>query len=404
MEIMQDDDRAWLGLRHSWGGETPFGLSPVDRRQHVFVVGKSGTGKTTLLRNLILQDIVAGRGVGVIDPHGDLAVDLLDHIPPGRTDDVVYFNPADQDYPIGLNLLGRVPNEIRHLVASGVVGAMKSIWRDSWGPRLEYLLYAAAAALLECENVSLLGVQRMFVDERYRAWVVKQVQDPVVRSFWFDEFAGYDRRFLVEAVAPIQNKIGRLLMAPPIRNILGQVRSKIDARFMMDDRRILIANLAKGRLGEDKANLLGAVLVTQFQLAAMSRADMPEDERVDFTLFVDEFHNFLTDSFASILSEARKYRLSLVLAGQYLSQVPDVIQESVFGNVGTMISFRVGEADAAVLAREFGLAGTARSFSDLANRAACCSGADRLSATEGRFFDQRRGFAGRIRRLWTWIS
>lgn len=367
MGIMQDDERTALGMRHSWGGETPFGLRRADRRQHVFVVGKSGTGKTTLLRNLILQDIAAGHGIGVIDPHGDLALDLLDHIPPARTDDVVYFNPADQDYPIGFNLLARVPNENRHLVASGIVGVLKSIWRDSWGPRLEYILYATVAALLECENVTILGIQRMLVDEQYRSWVVKQVQDPVVRSFWLDEFARYDRKFLAEAIAPIQNKIGRLLMAPPIRNILGQVRSKIDPRFMMDDRRILIGNLAKGRLGEDKANLLGAVLVTQFQLAAMSRADTPEGERMDFTLVVDEFHNFLTESFASILSEARKYRLAMVLAGQYLAQVPDTIKEAVFGNVGTLVAFRVGEADAPVLAREFGLSGSGSSFSGLAN-------------------------------------
>ncbi len=368
MGIMQDNDgMTRLGTRHAWGGEKPFGLSCVDRRQHVYVVGKSGTGKTTLLRNLILQDIDAGQGIAVIDPHGDLAFELLDYIPPHRTDDVVYFNPADQDYPIGFNLLQHIPTKSRHLVASGIVSVFKSLWRESWGPRLEYILYASVAALLECENVTLLGIQRMLVDERYRSWVVKQVKDPVVRSFWLEEFAGYDRKFASEAISPILNKVGQLLMAPPIRNILGQVRSKIEPRFMMDHRRILIANLAKGRLGEDKANLLGAVLVTQFQLAAMGRADVPEEERGDFSLVVDEFHNFLTESFASILSESRKYRLALLLAGQYISQVPETIRDAVFGNVGTLISFRVGEADAVVLAREFGMSGNARLFAELGN-------------------------------------
>lgn len=364
---MPDDEIAYIGLRHGWGGEKPFGLLPADRRHHTYAVGKTGSGKTTLLRNLILQDISAGRGVGVIDPHGDLALDLLDHIPRWRSDDVVYFNPADQDYPIGFNLLAAVPADSRHLVASGFVGALKSVWRDSWGPRLEYILYAAVAALLECENTTVLGIQRMLADEWYRRWVVKQVKDPLVRSFWLDEFAGYNAKFRQEAVAPIQNKIGQLLMAPPIRNILGQVRSKIDPRFMMDDRRILIANLSKGRLGEDKADLLGALLVTKFQLAAMARADVAEVDRLDFHLFIDEFHNFSTDSFAAILSEARKYRLCLTLSHQYLDQVRDEIRRAVFGNVGTLIAFRVGEADAAALDREFGGMDTARRFTELGN-------------------------------------
>ena len=224
----------------------------------MYCIGKTGTGKTTLLRNLILQDIYNGQGVGVIDPHGDLAHELLDDIPSWRTDDVVYFNPADLDYPIGFNLLERVPVERRPRIASGLVGAMKSIWRDSWGPRLEYILYAAIAALLDCENVSILGIQRMLVDEQYRRWVVKQVRDPVVKAFWMNEFERYEAKFMAEVTAPVQNKVGQLLMSPPIRNILGQVRRKIDPRFMMDNRRIFIANLSKGFLGEDKANLLGS--------------------------------------------------------------------------------------------------------------------------------------------------
>jgi hypothetical protein len=361
------DDIAYIGIRRVWGGEQPFGLCPADRRHHAYVIGKTGTGKTTLLRNLILQDIEAGRGVGVIDPHGDLAYDLLDHIPPSRTDDVVYLDPADASHPVGLNLLARVPPENRHLAASAIVSAFKNIWRDSWGPRLEYILYSTVAALLDTEGATLLGVQRMFTDARYLAWVVRQVKDPLVRAFWLDEFLRYDVRFLREAVAPIQNKVGRLLMASPVRNILGQVRSKVDARFMMDDRRILIANLSKGRLGEDKSNLLGAILITQFQLAAMGRAGVPEDARPDFHLYVDEFQNFSTDAFASVLSEARKYHLCLTLSHQYTEQLSEELRAAVFGNVGTLVSFRVGEPDGLLLAREYGDGYTAAHFTDLAN-------------------------------------
>src|ERR1041385_222415 len=298
-----------IGMCYTWGtDEQPCGILRTDRRHHLYVLGKTGSGKTTLLRNLILQDIMDGEGVGVIDPHGDLAEDLLNHIPSARTDDLVYFNPADTEFPIGFNVFHNVPKERRHLVASGLVNSFKSIWRDSWGPRLEFILYAATAALLDCPNTSLLGVQRMLVNQRYRNWVVKQVEDPIVRGFWLHEFARYDPKFLREAIAPIQNKVGQLLMAPIVRNILGQVRTKVDPRFMMDDGRLFIANLSKGKLGEEKSNLLGSILTTQFQLAALSRADVPENRRRDFFLHVDEFQNFTTDSFAGILAEARKYR------------------------------------------------------------------------------------------------
>ena len=357
-----------LGIREEWGQEVPLILLPEDRRHHLYAVGKSGTGKTTLLRNLILQDIEAGNGVGVIDPHGDLATDILDHIPRRRIEDVSYFNPADLGYPVGFNLLGYTPSDQRHLVASGIVSAFRSIWPDFWGPRLEYILYATVAALLESDNVSLLGVQRILSDSRYRAWVVKQVKDPLVRSFWVNEFENYDARFLHEAVAPIQNKVGQLLMSSHVRNILGQVRSRIDARFMMDNGRIFIADLSKGKLGADKSNLLGALLMTQFQLAAMSRADVPESERKDFYLYVDEFQSFASDAFVSILSEARKYRLCLTLSHQYIDQLLPEIRDGVFGNVGSIISFRVGHKDAEVLEQEFGETYTARQFTTLSNR------------------------------------
>jgi len=358
---------SYIGHHQAWGQELPFGLLPADRRQHLYCVGKSGTGKTTLLRNLILQDIEHGHGVGVIDPAGDLANEILDQIPPWRTDDVVYFNPADTEYPIGLNLLRNVPVKRRHRIASGVVGAMKAIWKDSWGARMEYILYAAVAALLDCQNTSILGIQRMLVDRRYRYWVVKQIKDPIVKSFWTREFDSYSSQFMQEAIAPIQNKVGPLLMSPPLRNILGQVKQKVDPRFVMDNRRIFIANLSKELLGEDKANLLGSLLVTSFELAALSRADVSEVRRQDFHLFVDEFHNFVTDSFGTILSEARKYRLSLTLAHQYLDQLRKSIRDAVFGNAGTIIAFRVGGTDARKLAMEFAGSHSANSFASLGN-------------------------------------
>jgi hypothetical protein len=256
-----DYETTYIGNRNVWGGEKPFGILREDRRQHIYVIGKTGTGKTTLLRSLICQDIESGHGVGVIDPHGDLAEELLDCIPAGRTDDLLYFNPADSSFPVGFNLIGSSLDDRKHLESSALVGAFKHIWRDSWGPRLEYILYASVAALMECENVSLLGVPRMLTDERYRSWVLRQVHDPVVRSFWTNEFSRFDKRFLAEAIAPIQNKVGQLLMAAPLRNVFGQVRSKINPGFIMDNERIFIANLSKGRLGEDKSNLLGSIFL-----------------------------------------------------------------------------------------------------------------------------------------------
>jgi hypothetical protein len=343
-----------IGEQLGWGEPQPFGISAPDQRQHIYLLGKTGSGKTTLLRNLILQHIALGHGVGLIDPHGDLAEDLLKHIPPRRADHLVYFNPGDLEFPIGLNLLANVAPDRRHLVASGIVGAFKGIWRDSWGPRLEYILYNALSALLECDNVTLLGVNRMLLDDRYRARILRQVKDPFIRAFWMEEYAAYDERFKREAIAPIQNKLGQFLQSPVIRNILGQVRTKVSIPFIMDDSRLFLANLSKGRIGEDKANLLGSLLVTQFQLGAMGRADQPEAERRDFYLFIDEFQNFSTDAFASILAEARKYRLCLILSHQYLDQLSPPVQQAVFGNVGTLITFRIGHTDAEVMAKEFG--------------------------------------------------
>ena len=353
---MKNDQPIIIGERHTWESSQPFGLGREDARQHVYVIGKTGVGKTTLLKNLIIQHIARGDGVGLIDPHGDLAEELLHHIPPSRADHLCYFNPGDLEFPIGLNLLANVPKDDRrlHLVASGIVGAFKSIWRDSWGPRLEYILYNAIAALLDCPNTTLLGVNRLLTDDAYRAWVVRQVKDPFIRDYWATEFASYDDRFRREAIAPIQNKLGQFLLNPVIRNILGQVKCKVSFPFIMENGRLFIANLSKGKLGHDKANLLGSLLVTQFQLAAMARANQPDDSRRDFYLFIDEFQNFSTDAFMAILAEARKYRLCLTLSHQYVDQLSLPVRQAVFGNVGTLISFRVGSTDAEVLRLEFG--------------------------------------------------
>jgi hypothetical protein len=354
-----------IGQYDAWGTTGIFGISHEDQRQHLYVIGKTGVGKTTLLRNLILQHIQAGHGVGVIDPHGDLAEELLHHIPPARADHLVYFNPADLDFPISLNLLADVPKDERHLTASGIVAAFKNIWPDSWGPRLEYILYNAIAALLDCPNTSLLGVNRLLTDSAYRRWVVNQIKDPFIREFWQVEYESYDPRFQREAIAPIQNKLGQFLLNPVIRNILGQVKNKVDFPFIMDDGRLFIANLSKGQLGHEKANLLGSLLTTQFQLAAMARARQPEHARLDFYLFIDEFQNFSTEAFASILAESRKYRLCLTLSHQYIDQLSLPVRQAVFGNVGTLITFRVGSTDAEVLKKEFGNVFEIQQFADL---------------------------------------
>jgi len=346
-----------IGQRDGWHRVVPFGLSVADRRRHVYVIGKTGTGKTTLLRNLIIQDIEAGRGVMLLDPHGDLAEELLDYIPPRRTADVVYIAPAELSHPIGFNLLARVPPDDRPLVAASIVGTFKHLWRDSWGPRLEYVLYNTIAALLDFPpsrgGVSLLGVPRMFTDPDYRARVVNEIQDPRTRAFWTQEFESYPERFAAEVVSPIQNKVGALLASPAVRNMLGQATSSLQIGEAMDQQRIVIANLAKGRLGEAASNLLGSLLITSVQLAAMARASIPEEDRVDFVAYLDEFHNFTSDAFASILAEARKYRLALVIGHQYLEQVSEPVRAAVFGNVGTLIAFGVGHTDADEIAPEF---------------------------------------------------
>lgn len=329
-------------------------LAPEDRAQHLYIVGKTGLGKSTLLRNLILQDLYAGRGVGLLDPHGDLAREVLDAVPKERTGEVLFFNPGDLSRPVGLNLLPRVPRDAAHLVVSGVLSAFHGIWGSSWGPRLEYILGHALAALLDHGHLTILALPRLLSDDSFRERVSGKVRDPVVRAFWREEYAKYERRFRLEAIAPLQNKIGRLLANAPMRNILGQPGSRFDAAFLMDRERIMIADLAKGVVGEDYSRLLGALLLSQFQWAAMQRSGNPEGVRTPFYLYIDEFQSFATEALTSILSEARKFGLALILVHQYLDQLTDEIRQSVFGNVGNLVAFRVGQSDARILEDEFG--------------------------------------------------
>lgn len=336
------------------GMQRKFGIKRDDRRRHMYLVGKTGMGKSTTLENMIINDIRNGQGVAVVDPHGDLAEKIMKYIPSNRVNDVVYFNPADTKFPVAFNILENVSDDYKHLVAYGLVGVFKKIWADSWGPRMEYILTNTILALLDYPGSTLLGVMRLLVDKSYRKKVVAKITDPVVKTFWSDEFANYSEKFRTEAIAPIQNKVGQFLASSIIRNIVGQSKSTIEMRDIMDNQKILIMNLAKGRVGEENSALLGAMMITKIQIAAMSRVDIPEEERKDFYLYVDEFQNFATESFAGILSEARKYRLNLIMAHQYLEQLGDEVKAAVFGNVGTMIVFRVGATDALEMEPEFG--------------------------------------------------
>ncbi len=330
-----------------------FGIKKDDRRRHMYVLGKTGMGKTNLLETMIIQDIQRGKGLAVVDPHGELVENILKFTPLNRINDIIYVNPADIDYPIAFNVLEQVSLEHRHLVASGLLGVFQKIWADSWGPRLEYVLNNAILALLEYPGSTLLGIMKMLVDKSFRQKVMRKITDPVVKSFWIDEYPRYPANFQAEAIAPIQNKVGRFLSSSMMRNIVGQVKSSINIRKIMDEEKILLLNLAKGRIGEDNSALLGAMMVTKMQLAAMSRVEISEKERKDFYLYVDEFQNFATESFANILSEARKYRLNLIMAHQYIEQLSESVRAAVFGNVGTIICFRVGAEDAEFLAKEF---------------------------------------------------
>ena len=336
-----------------------FGIKRPDRRRHMYVIGKTGTGKTTMLDNMTVQDIQRGNGVAVLDPHGEYAERMLSFVPKERIDDVVYFNPADLAHPLGFNMLEKPDPNLRHFVASGLMGVFKKLWPDVWSARMEYFLANSILAHLERDGATLIGVNRIFGDKEYRKQIVSEIKDPIVKGFWENEFAKLPEQFMREAVAAIQNKVGQFISNPLVRNIIGQTSSTFNIREIMDQKKILIANLSKGKIGEENSNLLGALLVTRIYLTAMSRVDLPEEEREDFYVYVDEFQNFATESFANILSEARKYHLNLTLAHQYMGQLVDdktksaMLQQAILGNVGTIVSFRIGAEDAEVLEKEF---------------------------------------------------
>ncbi len=338
------------------GQQVPFGIKAKDRTRHVYVIGKTGMGKSTLLENMAVQDIKNGNGLAFIDPHGATAETLLEYIPEERIKDVLYFAPFDTAHPISFNVMEDVGPDKRHLVVSGLMSVFKKIWVDAWSARMEYILSNTLLALLEYPDSTLLGVNRMLSDKHYRKKVIDNITDPAVKSFWVDEFLNYNERYMQEAGDAIKNKIGQFTSNPLIRNIVGQPHSSFDLREIMDGKKILIANLSKGLVGESNANLLGSMLTTRLYLAAMSRADLSSEQlkaMPNFYFYVDEFQSFANATFADILSEARKYKLNLTIAHQYIEQMEEEVRNAVFGNVGTIISFRVGPFDAEVLETVF---------------------------------------------------
>lgn len=333
-----------------------FGIKAKDRTRHMYVIGKTGVGKSTLLSNMIIQDIQNGEGVGVIDPHGELAESVLDYVPEDRIKDVIYFAPFDTEYPMSFNVLEDIGEDKRHLVVSGLMSVFKKIWQDAWSARMEYILNNTLLALLEYPGSTLMGVNKMLSDKDFRKKIVENVKDPAVKSFWVDEYAKYTEKFAAEATPAIQNKIGQYTLNPLIRNIIGQPVSSFDIRDIMDNKKIFIINLSKGRIGEQNMNLLGGMFVTKIYLAAMSRAELAPDDMAKlppFYFYVDEFQNFANESFAQILSEARKYKLALTVANQYVTQMVDEVRDAILGNVGSMITFRIGPTDAEVFEKEF---------------------------------------------------
>lgn len=352
----EDDQITYFGETDARNKHVKFGIKAKDRTRHVYVIGKTGMGKSTLLENMAVQDIQNGNGLAFVDPHGKSAELIMEYVPEHRIKDVIYFAPFDTDYPVSFNVMEDVGPERRHLVASGLMSAFKKIWVDAWSARMEYILNNTLLALLEYPDSTLLGVNRMLSDKWYRQKVVSNISDPSVKSFWVDEFEKYGEKYMQEAGAAIQNKIGQFTANPLVRNIVGQKHSSFDIREAMDNKKILIANLSKGKVGEANANLLGSMLITKIYLGAMSRSDVPDrklQELPNFYLFVDEFQSFANESFADILSEARKYKLNLTIAHQYVDQMSEEVRSAVFGNVGTTISFRVGPLDAELLEKLF---------------------------------------------------
>ncbi len=350
--INNPDKITYFAATNSRGVSTPFGIKQIDRSKHMYVIGKTGMGKSTLLENMAIQDIRNGEGLAIIDPHGATAEKLLEYIPKDRINDVVYFAPFDLDHPVAFNIMEDVGYDKRHLVVSGLMATFKKIWIDAWSARMEYILSNTLLALLEYPGATLLDVNRMYTNKEYRKCVIDNVKDPLVKDFWTKEFAGYTARYTQEATPAIQNKIGQFTNNPLIRNIIGQSTSSFDIRRMMDERKILIVNLSKGLVGDTNMQLLGSMLTTRIFLAAMSRANVKGSEHenlAQFFFYVDEFQNFANETFSEILSEARKYNLNLIIAHQYIEQMEESVRAAVFGNVGTTVAFRVGPFDAEVL-------------------------------------------------------
>jgi len=349
-----DDEVSAFGLTNFRGINHQFGLYRSDRSRHVYIIGQTGAGKSGLLELFALSDVFHNEGYAIIDPHGDFAVDNMRFIPAHRIKDVVYFNPADTSFPVGFNPMEVTDPNMKSNTSSEIIGVLKRMFGDSWGPRLEYILRYTILALLDHPNSTMLDITRMLTDKTFRKQVLASCTDTVVLQFWNIEFASWNDKFAAEAVAPVLNKVGAFTANPIIRNIIGQPKSTFNIRQIMDEGKILIVNLSKGLIGEDNAGILGSFLVTKIQLAAMSRSDIPNiEDRRPFYLYVDEFQNFATDSFATILSEARKYGLNLTVANQYISQMQDTVRDAVFGNVGTSISFRVSADDAPILGKQF---------------------------------------------------
>src|SRR5680860_297296 len=339
-EIPVNKELTYLGITTYRDKNTLFGIKRKDRRQHVYLLGKSGTGKSVLMFNMVIQNILNGEGVCVVDPHGELVEGVLSAIPKNRMKDVIYFNPADTDYHIGFNVLELIDPKYKHLVASGLMGIFTKIWANAWSARMEYILNNCILALLDTPGTTLLGIPRLLVDKDYRQMIINNLKEQVVKAFWIHEYEQWQERFRNEAIAPIQNKVGQFLSTSIIRNVVGQPKSTIDIFKIMNEGKIFLVNVSKGRIGEDNSALLGGMIITKIQLATMERVRIPESERRDFYLYVDEFQNFATDSFANILSEARKYRLNLTVAHQYTAQLENKdgskVRDAVFGNVGTM--------------------------------------------------------------------
>ena len=349
-----DDQISAFGVTNFRGINHQFGMLRYDRSRHVYIIGQTGAGKSGLLELFALSDIFHNQGYAIIDPHGDFAINNMKFIPGSRLNDVVYFNPADTAYPLGFNPLEVTNPNQKTNISSEVIGVLKRMFGESWGPRLEYILRYTILALLDRPETTMLDITRMLTDKTFRKETLGYCRDTVVLQFWNVEFASWNDKFVAEAVAPVLNKVGAFTANPIIRNIIGQPKSTFNIRQIMDEGKILIVNLSKGLIGEDNAAILGSFLVTKIQLAAMSRSDIPDiRDRRPFYLYVDEFQNFATDSFATILSEARKYGLNLTVANPYISQMNETVRDAVFGNVGTMISFRVSADDAPILAKQF---------------------------------------------------